>query len=269
VTLAACLDAAQQVQDIDCADDDFIVRLADGSVDVHRATDYGWLIEPDHGDPVELEGMRPEPEPGPVLEDAPPDESTAPARPHREALELNTAAQYRRAESAYPGPEAFAGRAILDVRDDTLHVELDVVAPEPWFRSGEEENPEWENENPDIHSDGVQVYVENGGFFGWLVVPDIDDEAAVRVAAVKGTDAETEMITGGAWHPTADGYHLAFDIAFPDTMTGDFGFDLYINRGHESRERRTGQLVWSGARGTRLYLAGDRALPGPLPRLTV
>src|SRR5205814_1257870 len=60
VTLAACLDPAGLVADIDCKDDDFIVRLKDESVHVHRATDYGWLIEPDHGDPIELEGVRDE-----------------------------------------------------------------------------------------------------------------------------------------------------------------------------------------------------------------
>jgi hypothetical protein len=62
---------------------------------------------------------------------------------------------------------------------------------------------------------------------------------------------------------------VSFDVNFPEPLTGDYGFDLYVNRGREDRERRTGQLVWSGARGTRLYLAGDRPLPGPLPRIAV
>ena len=38
-----------------------------------------------------------------------------------------------------------------------------------------------------------------------------------------------------------------------------------MNRILEGRERRTGQLVWSGAQGTRLYLAGDRPISHALP----
>ena len=266
VTLAACLDWTGAVQDIDCKDDDFIVRLADGTVHLHRATDYGWIVEPDQGDPVELEGVRPEPEP-PLVPLETPDADTGPVISLAGPLMLNRDEQYRRAEEPYGGPSVFSAAAQLDVRDDMLHVAIDVTAKDPWFRPGDEPNPEWENENPDIHSDGVQVYADYAGFFGWLIVPDADHESNVRVTAVAGTDADVQMISGGTWHPVDGGYHLEFDIAFPDTVKGDFGFDLCVNRASEARERRTGQLVWSGARGQRLYLAGDRALPGPLPRV--
>ncbi len=271
VTLAACLDSCDAVQDIDCVDDDFIVRLKDGGVHVHRATEYGWLIEPDGGSPVELEGMRPETDEAPRAPESAASADDAPDAPHPpgEPLVLDRADQFRRAESTYPGANRFSARATVAARDDTLHVDVDVTAPEPWFRARDAENPEWENENPDIHGDGVQVYVDNGGFFGWLVVPDGADQATLRVAAVSGTDAEDAMVMDGAWAMTERGYRVSFDIAFPETITGDFGFDLYVNRGARDRERRTGQLVWSGARGARLYLAGDRALPGPLPRIRV
>ena len=63
-------------------------------------------------------------------------------------------------------------------------------------------------------------------------------------------------------------YRYAGSSTLPAEVS-TFGFDLYVNRGRSDRDRRVGQLVWSGGRGTRLYLAGDRALPGELPLVEV
>jgi hypothetical protein len=265
VTLVACLDPTGVVTEIECVEDDFLVRLADGSVHVHRGTDLGWLIESDRGDPVELEGLRDLPEQAPLAHEEPtPPFSLAAGAP----IELNRADQFRRAEEPYPGPEVFSARATLQRDDETVHVTVTVTAPEPWFRPPGSVDPEWENENPDTHSDGLQVYVEFGGFFfGWLIVPDAEDHGQLRVAAVRGTDGDVAMVTEGAWQPTPDGYRLSFDLVFPEPVTADLGFDLYVNRARDDRERRTGQLAWSGARDGRLYLAGDRAMAGALPRV--
>jgi hypothetical protein len=265
VTLVACLDPSGCVTEVECVEDDFLVRLADETVHVHRATDLGWLIEIDHGNPVELEGLRDLPEQAPIGHEEPqPPFTLAAGAP----IELNRADQFRRAEDPYPGPDAFSARATLQRHDETIHVTVEVTAPQPWFRPAEAVDPEWENENPDIHSDGLQVYVEFGGFFfGWLIVPDAEDLARLRVAAVRGTDGDAAMVTGGSWESTSDGYRASFDIAFPEPVTASLGFDLYVNRAAASRERRTGQLVWSGAREARLYLAGDRALAGALPKV--
>jgi len=94
-------------------------------------------------------------------------------------------------------------------------------------------------------------------------VPDADDASRLRVSAVRGTDASPEMVSG-AWAPTGRGYRITCALELPDDVQ-DFGFDLYVNRFREGRERRVGQLVWSGAGGTRLYLAGDRPLSHRLP----
>lgn len=265
VTLAACLDPSGAVTEIECVEEDFIVRLADDTVHVHRATDLGWLIETDQGNPVELEGLRELPEQAPIVHEEPQPPFTLSAGA---PLELHRADQFRRAEDTYPGPDAFAARATLAREDETVHVTVDVTAPSPWFRPAVAVDPEWENENPDIHSDGLQVYVEyRGFFFGWLVVPDDEDHGHLRVAAVRGTDGDPAMVTGGSWEATPAGYRVAFDIFFPEAVGSELGFDLYVNRAAEDRERRTGQLVWSGAREARLYLAGDRAMAGALPRV--
>ncbi len=304
VTLVACADLGAGVDEVECVDDDFIVRLSDGSVHVHRATDDGWFIELDHGDPVELGGLRPESDlpavpvkahgfeaPGGrfaignagVTPDAKP-EAVAAARcprvpaapaldgtlagfPPEPALLLDDEAQFRRAEMPWEGADAFSARGWLCHDDSALYLAVEVVAPEPAFRHGDAPDPEWENENPDIHSDGLQVYVEATGFYGWLLVPG--EGGRVRAAGTRGTDGVSAMITQSAWEPTPRGYRVTLAIEVPDELGSDLGFDLMVNRAHEGRERRTGQLVWSGAKGARLYLAGDRALNVPLPRVAL
>ena len=183
-------------------------------------------------------------------------------------LTLDRAEQFRRAEEPWPGAEVFSARGYLAHDGATLYLAVEVTAPEPSFRALDAANPEWENENPDIHSDSMQLYIETTGFYGWLVAPVADDPSRLRISGVRGSDGEPEMITSGAWEPTERGYRITLAVDVPDAIEGnDFGFDLYVNRAHQDRERRTGQLVWSGARGTRIYLAGDRPLPGPLPRI--
>ena len=282
VTLAACLDLGAGVEEFECVESGYLVRLADGALHTHQADDEGWSVELGHGDPVFLHGLRDLPEEPP----APPEvKATVALQVPRSAfapahdgsldgfvldgpLALDREDQFRRAEEPWPGPDGFAARAFLNVAGSTVHLAVDVVAPEPHFRPGDEADPELENENPDIHSDGIQVYLDAAGFYGWLVVPDAQNPPELRIAAVRSTDAEASMITAGAWAPTATGYRITLSIELGIEVAG-FGFDLYVNRGREGHDRRIGQLVWSGGRGTRLYLAGDRALPGELPLVEV
>jgi hypothetical protein len=282
VTLAACLDLGAGVEELECLESVFVVRLADGTIHTHQADEQGWTVDLGHGDPVFLGGLRDLPEePAAPPERAPTAALAVPRVAAPPALDgslagfvldapllLDRVEQFRRAEEPWPGPEGFSARAFLNVSGSTLHLAVDVVAPEPHFRPGDAPDPELENENPDIHSDGIQVYVDSAGFYGWLVVPDPQSPPALRVAAVRSTDAEASMVTAGAWAPVGTGYRITMSIELPVEVAG-FGFDLYVNRGRAGHERRIGQLVWSGGRGTRLYLAGDRALPGELPWVVV
>src|SRR5262249_22327225 len=152
----------------ECGEEDYTVRLKDGTVEMHRPTDAGWLIEFERGDPLELTGIFETVEVGEASTAAPaPDAVLPPSTP----IVLDREDQFRRAEEPYNAAE-FSARGGIEVRDDTLHVTLEVTAAHPYFRPADAANPEWENENPDIHSDGIQVYVDYGGFYGWLIVPD-------------------------------------------------------------------------------------------------
>ena len=281
VTLAACLDLGAGVEELDCSEGSYLVRLADGGLHVHEPCEEGWAIDLGHGDPVVLAGLRELPDEPVVPPETP---AAAVARALRvqapppmdgslagfatdAPLALSRAEQFRRAEEPWPGADSFAATAHLNVLGSTLYVGVDVVAPDPHFRPADAADPELENETPDIHCDGLQLYVDAAGYYGWVVVPDTFS-GRVRVTPARGTDAEATMIVDGAWQATPRGYRvtLALELAVEPHA---FGFDLCVNRGREGRERRVGQLVWSGARGTRLYLAGDRTVPGPLPLVEV
>jgi hypothetical protein len=283
VTLVACIGGAGFADEVECHESEYVVRLADGGMHAHVPTDTGWRIDLGRGDPIELGGVRELPEVPPAAAPPRPEAGSADARSLavRQApaldgtldgfrldapLELDRAEQFRRADEAWGGPEAFSARAYLNHEGSTLFLAVQVTAPEPAFRPRGAANPEWDNENPDIHSDGIQVYVDAVGFLGWLIVPDADDPSRLKVSVVGGTDAEPEMVSRGAWMPIERGYCMCCAIELSDDV-GDFGFDLYVNRFREGRERRVGQLVWSGAQGTRLYLAGDRPLSHDLPRV--
>jgi len=279
VTLVACV-GGETVEEVECHEDGYVVRLADGGMHSHVPTDTGWRIDLGRGDPIELGGARelPEEPPTPAAPPAQPQPAAARSLAVQQApaldgtlggfrldapLTLDRVAQFRRAEEPWAGPEAFSARAWLNHAGTTLYLAVEVTAPEPAFRRRGAPDPEWENENPDIHSDGIQVYVAAVTFLGWLVVPDPDDPSRLKVSAVPGTDAAPEMVQG-AWQPTDRGYRVTCAIELSDDV-GDLAFDLYVNRIREDRERRTAQLVWSGAQGSRLYLAGDRPLTHNLP----
>ncbi|HXY68614.1 MAG TPA: heparinase II/III family protein [Gemmatimonadales bacterium] len=284
VTLAACVSHQSGVEELECHKGEFVVRMADGGMHSHAPTEHGWRIDLGRGDPVELGGAREPPDgaaPAPVaaagakpearpvaaaslaVRGAPALDGTLDGFRLDAPLALDRAEQFRRAEEPWAGAEAFSARAWLNHQGSTLYVAVDVTAPGPAFRPRGEADPEWDNENPDIHSDGIQVYVEAVSFLGWLIVPDGDDPEALKVSAVRGTDASPEMVRG-AWSATGGGYRITCALELPDDVA-EFGFDLCVNRFREGRERRVGQLVWSGAGGARLYLAGDRPLAHRLP----
>jgi hypothetical protein len=70
----------------------------------------------------------------------------------------------------------------------------------------------------------------------------------------------------GAWQPSEQGYTLTVALALPGWSLppgAEIEFDLLVNRIEEGRERRSGQLVWSGGGGW-VYLRGDRQDPAAL-----
>jgi hypothetical protein len=182
-------------------------------------------------------------------------------------LALDHDDQYRRSEEPYAGPEEFSAAAAVNWDGDTLYVAVVVRKPELLVRSEAAPPLRLDNEPDDIHADGIQLYIRTKGdhpVLGFLIVPS-GDEGAIRVRAASGTAGDPALVRG-AWQPTESGYTLSAAVALPDwtPRPGDeIGFDLLVNRIEPERERRSGQLVWSGGGGW-VYLRGDRQDPANL-----
>ncbi len=254
----------------------------------HHVEGDVWWVEAGSGE-TRLGGKRPappvvkpffeiEPEPSPVsgtalrVDKPPPLDGTLDGFDTSEPLALDLEDQYRRSEEPWSGPEDFAALAHAGWDDAALYLAVDVTKPDLCFRAGDAAPLRLDNEPDDIHSDGIQVYVrgdEGGGtgdgdaeISGWLVVPE-PRGWDLRVLPVAGTRADPTVVRG-AWRRTEHGYRVTLALGWLEGYTprlgGRVGFDLIVNEMLPGRERRAGQLVWSGGGGW-VWLRGDRQDP--------
>jgi hypothetical protein len=74
----------------------------------------------------------------------------------------------------------------------------------------------------------------------------------------------------GTWAPTDQCYRVTVAITPPGwsdiQLEDEIGFDLLVNEMRAERQRRAGQLVWSGGGGW-VWLRGDRQDPARFGRL--
>jgi heparinase II/III-like protein len=184
-----------------------------------------------------------------------------------EPLSLDVEDQYRRSEEGYH-PEDITARAYVNWDDAALYLAVEVAKPELCLRPTDAPPLRLDNEPDDIHSDGVQVYVggEEGsgtadGYTGYLIVPE--EGGRLRVRPVSDASGDPSRVRG-AWRRTDAGYRLTLALGFPEGVLRHAGaqlrFDLLINEMVSGRERRAGQLVWSGGNGW-VWLWGDRQAP--------
>jgi heparinase II/III-like protein/cellulose/xylan binding protein with CBM9 domain len=180
-----------------------------------------------------------------------------------EPLPLDLEDQYRRSEEPYPGPEEFAAVGYANWDEEALYLAVEVTKPDLALRPAAAPPLLLDNEPDDIHSDGIQVYladtVADSQATGFLIVPD-DRGAGLRVHRVSDASGDPASVRG-AWRRSDRGYCVTLAIAWPEGLLthvgGRVGFDLIVNELLPGRERRTGQLVWSGGNGW-VWLRGDR-----------
>lgn len=185
-----------------------------------------------------------------------------------EPLRLELEDQYRRSEEAYAGPEDLSALCYANWDDDALYLAIDVVKPDRVFLPVDAAPKLLDNEPDEIHSDGVQVYLSTHGageeeWIGFLIVPD-PSGTGLRARTVSNGGGDARAVHG-AWAATEDGYRLTLAIGWPEGFVkhagGRIGFDLIVNEMQPDRDRRAGQLVWSGGGGW-VWLQGDRQDPG-------
>ncbi len=177
-------------------------------------------------------------------------------------LTLDHDDQYRRSEDPYAGPDELAATAWANWDDAALYLAVEVTKPDLVLRPADAPPLRLDNEPDDIHSDGVQVYLAadaGSPALGALVVPEEGDRR-LRVRPA-GAEAAAGLDVHGDWSPTDTGYLVTLAIRPPDWAARRRGervaFDLIVNEMRPGRERRAGQLVWSG-RGGWVWLRGDR-----------
>jgi hypothetical protein len=260
------------------ASGDLIEVETTSGTDRHVNTTDGWEVSGD-GARVALRGVRrtpvgpparplidphrPTPATGLALGvmDPPPLDGTLDGFDVSAPLELDHEDQYRRSEEPYAGPEEFSATAAVGWDANVLYVGVEVRKPELVVRAAAAPPLRLDNESDDIHADGIQVYLRPAPgqpVYGFLAVPSGDD-GSIRVRGTSGTAGDAEMV-GGAWRATDGGYTISLGIALPEWAPRpgqEIGFDLLVNRIEPGRERRSGQLVWSGGGGW-VFLRGDR-----------
>ncbi len=178
-------------------------------------------------------------------------------------LFLDDEHQYRRSENPWEGPGQFRAEAHVNWDAETVYLAVVVQKPDLVIRGDDAPALLLDNEPDDIHGEGIQVYlqVEDEAPRGWLIVPS--DDGRIRVRPASGTAGHAAEVHG-AWQPIEGeepGYCLTAAIDCPTLgslpLHARIRFDLLVNEPRADRERRAGQLVWSGASGW-IYLRGDR-----------
>jgi hypothetical protein len=159
----------------------------------------------------------------------------------------------------------------LSVTRQYLVVEVAVQKPELLFRAPDAADPALDNEHPDIHSDGVQLYLAARGWdrpAAWLIVPE-QPQPRVRTHVVNGARPDIPLTAG--WTREPDGYAMRFEIpldALGSERTLPVALDVIVNEMAGGRVRRRGQLALSGG-GDWIYLQGDRQSPARFLPLVV
>jgi len=252
-----------------------------GGVERHHDDGGTWLIEM-AGGTVKLAGpVETEPAFKPILEidphrpptgaayrvaGAPALDGTPDGFDLSEPLRLDAEDQYRRAEEPYVGPAQLSALACAAWDEEALYLAIEVTKPDLCFRAAGAPPLRLDNEPDDIHADGVQVYlrdVDSATTFGYLVVPEPGDAHRVRALGAGDTPGDPRSVRA-SWRETETGYRITVGIKWPSAFRPHFGgrvgFDLIVNEMLPGRERRAGQLVWSGGDGW-VWLQGDRQAP--------
>jgi hypothetical protein len=188
---------------------------------------------------------------------APPRHVLAPGRPF--VMELGKR-HYRRSEE--PWEVAGAPEATLRVAASraSVDIDIDVHKRDPYFAPPRPENP-LDNEDPDINSDGVQLYVylpDSHAYASWILVP-VAGSHDVRVRSRESAGSPLELAAD--WRLTAEGYRLRCMLIRGARGLGvdrEFMVNVVVNEMPSDRERRRGQLVATGGGEEWVYLRGDR-----------
>ncbi len=166
----------------------------------------------------------------------------------------------RRSEEPWEAAGSPEATLHIGVSRDTVDIDVDVRKREPYFAEARQENP-LDNEDPDINSDGIQLYVylpDSRAYASWILVPE-PASRHVRIRSRESAGAAPQLEAD--WRLTPEGYRLRCQLKRGARGLGidrEFMVNLVVNEMSPDRERRRGQLVASGGGEEWVYLRGDR-----------
>ncbi len=222
----------------------------------HRRVEGGWSVTLHAGgarSSIDLGGMR-SAESG-SAGGAPPPRGIASAQPLRLrpthgplSFELGRSA-YRRSEESWQEAGAPHAEIALSATQQYLVIEVVVGKSELIFRAADAIDPALDNEHPDIHSDGVQLYLVARGWdrpAAWLVVPE-QPQPRVRTHVVNGARRDIPLTAG--WTREPRGYSMRFEVplnAFGSDRELPIAIDVIVNEnGRRPRApSRTARAEW-------------------------
>lgn len=150
------------------------------------------------------------------------------------------------------------------VTTSTFILDVHVRTGAPIVSPNARENP-LDNELDDVNADGLQWYARvldaaAANASEWsaagLHVPSEASGSAPRATTL----VASTLLPDAEWQRTDEGWAMRLRwsrSSLPMNRQGELAFELAVNERPEGRERRRGQLVWSGGGGFG-YLAGSR-----------
>jgi hypothetical protein len=177
-----------------------------------------------------------------------------------EAVARLTEPHYRRSELPYGAAGTFAAQVAVFAVDSRVCFAADVTKQTLALRDAAAPALGLDNEAEDINADGVQLYLGDVGWAGYVALPDPHSEQ-MSIRAVAGTAADPARCEG-RWARTDTGYTLVVtvDVGRPLHRGDRVLVSMVVNEMYPERERRAGQLALVGGGGW-VYLRGDRESP--------
>src|SRR5919106_3326323 len=232
----------RQVTAVGVRDGILVIHRGDQERHEHARTAHGWSVTIRAGNArssIDLGGLRPIAHSSPRAYRADPRPRERHLHPNGEPLRFTLGeTAYRQSEETWDEAGGPRATVTIEASQTDLAIRVEVQKRDVAIRSPGAADPALDNEHPDIHSDGVQLYVAATGWdrpAAWLAVPEYP-EPRVRSRVVDGARRNIPLAVG--WNAEPRGYAMRFEIPLDALGAGRhvaLAMDLIVNEMARSR----------------------------------